>query len=548
MATPSLRQLVLLACPWLWATFAPPAAAQGGAPNILLVHVDDVGWVDHSLALDGAAPPEGRPFRTPHLERLAREGTLFTHAYASAPVCSPTRVSLMTGQHPARHGVTYWTLHAGRDTSAPFPTLSPPRWRSDSLQPGDVTLPGVLRDAGYHTIHVGKAHFGARGTPGEDPCALGFDVNIGGHAAGGPGSFLARDHFSASRRTRGGDTVWDVPGLAAYFDEDMYLTDVLAAEAARALEAGLRARRASGRPVFLQFAPYAVHAPITANERVADRIPAALREGLDPRERAYATMVASVDDALGALLAVLDREGAAEDTLVVYTSDNGGLSAHGRGGVAHTHNAPLASGKGSALEGGVRVPLVVRWPGHVRPGGVSAVTTLTHDLFPTLLGAAHATAPAGHAVDGRSLWAALEHEAGASAPGTGGGAHVQATDERILWWHMPHYWGVRGPGIEPYSALTRGDWKLIHYHSAAPLGAASTSVDPRAGRLALYDLGHDPGEADDLAAREPARVRELAALLAERQRAALVGMSRLKATGEPVFDALQTYEALAAPR
>lgn len=505
-----------------------PATAQVVAPappHILFVHVDDLGWVDHSLPMPGAASHDERPFRTPHLERLAREGMTFTKAYAAAPVCSPTRVSLMTGQHPARHGVTYWTLHGGRDTSAGHPRLSPPRWRTDSLQPGDVTLPALLRRAGYHTIHVGKAHFGARGTPGEDPCALGFDVNIGGHAAGGPGSFLGREDFSASRRTRGGDTVWDVPGLAAYHGEDVYLTDALAAEAARALEVGL----ASGRPVFLHFAPYAVHAPISANERVAARVP----QGLDPRERAYATMVATVDDALGTLLEVLDRTGASARTLVVYTSDNGGLSAHGRGGAPHTHNAPLASGKGSALEGGVRVPLVVRWPGVVALGSACDAPVVTHDWFPTLLGAARAVAPAEHAVDGVSLAATLA------------GARDEAVLDRALWWHMPHYWGVPGPGIEPYSALRRGTLKLVHYHDGGPEAA------PGVGRLALFDLAADPSERVDLLSpvtgraseHDLARAEGLARELAALQGGALVGLSRMKGEGRPVLDALATFEA-----
>jgi len=492
--------------PCVFALLSCAAASAEEPPHILVVLVDDLGCFDHSLEVPGGPPVAERPFHTPHLAALARGGVVAACAYAAAPVCSPSRVSLLTGQHPARHGVTYWTLHGGRDTSASHPQLAPPRWRTDSLQPGDVTLAATLRAAGYHTVHVGKAHFGARGTPGEDPRALGFDRNIGGHAAGGPGSFLGREGFSAAHR--GGDAVWDVPGLDAYHGQDVYLTDALAAEAARALAEGL----ASDRPVFLHFAPYAVHAPITANPRTLPRVP----EHLEPRERAYASMVASVDDALGALLAVLDRTGQRERTLVVFTSDNGGLSAHGRGGAAHTHNRPLASGKGSALEGGVRVPLVIAGPG-LR--GALDAPVVTYDLFPTLLDAAGVAAPAGHAVDGVSWWPALT--AGAPLP------------ERDLWWHMPHAWGPEGPGIAPYSALRRGPLKLIHFHGAA---------------VALYDLAADPGEARDLAAERPAAARALAAALAERQRGHTVGLSRFKATGATVPDAHTALEAALAPR
>ena len=270
----------------------------------------------------------------------------------------------------------------------------------NGLQPDDVTLPRLLQRAGYRTIHVGKAHFGARGTPGADPTRLGFDVNVAGHAAGAPGSFLGTQDFSGAHR--GGDRVWDVPGLEEWHGRDVYLTDVLAGEAV----AAVRDAVAAERPFFLHFAPYAVHTPITANpahlERYAD---------LERREAAYATMIQTVDDALGRLLATLDELDVAERTIVVYTSDNGGLSAHGRDGEAHTHNAPLRSGKGSYLEGGVRIPQVVAWPGFTdgeggaRGGRVTDAPVITHDLFPTVLGWAGVELPAEHAptVDGRDL-------------------------------------------------------------------------------------------------------------------------------------------------
>ncbi len=494
-----------------------PACAAGERPHILFVHVDDLGCFDHSVAVPGGSPVAERSFHTPHLAELARRGVVASEAYASAPVCSPTRVSLLTGQHPARHGVTYWTLHGDRDTSATHPRLAPPRWRYGSLQPGDITLPALLRDAGYHTVHVGKAHFGARGTPGEDPLALGFERNIGGHAAGGPGSFLGREDFSAAHR--GGEAVWDVPGLDAYHGEDVYLTDALAAEAARALAEALT----HDRPVFLHFAPYAVHAPITANPRTLPRVPAEL----DPRERAYASMVASVDDALGTLLAVFDRAGQRERTLVVFTSDNGGLSAHGRGGAAHTHNRPLASGKGSAFEGGVRVPLVVAGPG-VRGGFTGPV--VTHDLFPTLLDAAGVALPMGHPIDGVSWWPCLQ---GGEGPA-----------ERDLWWHMPHNWGPRGPGIGPYSALRRGSLKLIHFHDLA----LDDAVGP--APVLLFDLATDPGETRDLARERPAVTSDLSAALAALQGGARVGLSRSLGASAPVPDARGAWAAIreAAPR
>lgn len=460
-------------------------------PNIVVFLVDDLGWRDVSLF--------DERYRTPAVERLAARGMTFTQAYASAPVCTPTRTSLMTGASPARNHITYWILRQGQDTSADWEGLEPPPWNVDGLQPGDVTLPGLLRAVGYRTIHVGKAHLGAKGTPGEDPRALGFDVNIAGHGAGAPASYLGAESFAKG-------TVWDVPGLEDWHGRDVFLTEVLATEAGRAVRESV----AEGEPFFLHMAPYAVHTPITANERLLDHYP-----DLPPREAAYATMIESVDEALGSLLDLLDELGVADDTVVVFTSDNGGLSAHGRDGEPHTHNAPLRSGKGSAYEGGIRVPAVIAWPGHTPPGSRSDVPIITHDLFPTLLDVASVPMPPAHAdrVDGRDLVPLLIGEGligeGSQAP-------------RDLLWHQPHYWGVPGPGIRPYSALRSGRWKLIHWH--VPSARAGDSFE-------LYDLDQDPGETTDLAAHHPEVVAELAGRLGDALRAADAQRSIDVATG-----------------
>ena len=472
---------------------APPAPQR--PPNIVLFLVDDLGWQDSSVALGPERTPFNDRYRTPNLERLAREGMSFTQAYASAPVCTPTRTAILTGQAPARSHITYWTLRKDTDTSAKFPGLLPPKWDVNGLQPEDTTLPELLREAGYRTIHVGKAHFGAVGTPGADPLQLGFDVNVAGHGAGGPGSFLGLENFSAAARK--GDRVWDVPGLERWHGKDVFLEEALAAEAVEQLDAAV----AAGTPFFLNFAPYAVHAPITANPRYS-----ANYAELDPREAAYATMVETYDAALGALLAQLDAHGIADETLVVFTSDNGGLSAHGRGGEPHTHNAPLRSGKGSCYEGGIRIPLVVRGPGVLR-GTRSDVQVISADLFPTLLSAAGVDLPKdGVERDGLDLSHLLR------------GGPPEA--ERILIWHQPHFWGVNGPGIWPFSAVRVGDWKLIYRH--ADHG------------FELYDLANDPGETLDFATSAFSRVEDLARVLGERLRAMGAQMSLDESTGQPV--------------
>lgn len=460
------------------ATRGPDQTAS--RPNIVVFMVDDLGWQDLSLPLGSETTPFNRRYRTPHVERLARSGTTFTDAYSASPVCTPTRTALMTGRHPARTGITYWTLHADSDTSARHPRLRPPEWRNRGLDENDITLPGLLRDFGYRTIHVGKAHFGAIGTSGADPTRLGFDVNVAGHAPGGPGSFLGIHDFGAMKRQgRVGPSVWDVPGLESSHGQDVYLTEVLAGLATSEIDRSLEARL----PFFLHFAPYAVHAPIMANHRHLHHY-----EELDRREAAYATMVETMDAALGQILDHIDALGLADDTIVIFASDNGGLSAHARGGEPHIHNAPLRSGKGSAYEGGVRIPLVVHLPGEPEATARRVGTPVSViDLFPTLLELAGTSTPEDHlaTIDGDSIVGLLGDDADASRP----------DEDRTLVWHMPHQWGAKGPGIEPFTSIRSGDWKLLYFHDGP--------------RIELFDLENDVSEVNDLATQRPAVARRL---------------------------------------
>lgn len=462
------------------APFATAATAPEEEPNVVVFMVDDLGWQDLSLPLGPRATPFNRRYRTPNVERLARSGTTFTDAYSASPVCTPTRTAFMTGRHPARTGITYWTLRANADTSSRHPRLTQPAWRHRGLDERDTTLPRLLEDAGYRTIHVGKAHFGAIGTPGEDPTNLGFTVNVAGHAPGGPGSFYGIHDFGAMKRQgKEGPSVWDVPGLEDMHGRDVYLTEVLADRAVveidRAIEMDL--------PFFLHFAPYAVHAPIMANHRHLHRY-----EGLHPREAAYASMIESMDAALGRILDHLQGLGILDETIVVFASDNGGLSAHARGGEPHVHNAPLRSGKGSAYEGGVRVPLVVSGADHPRFAGQRTSTPVSViDLFPTLLDLTSTPAPTGYleSIDGRSLVGLLGNDPDTPTP----------RDDRVLAWHMPHQWGASGPGIEPFTSMRKGRWKLLYFHDGP--------------RIELYDLVDDLSEENDLAMKHPLTAVEL---------------------------------------
>jgi arylsulfatase A-like enzyme len=503
------RRTTLAGIGGLLAAFTTPAFAEiapssTDRPHIVVAMIDDLGWQDVSVPFGPNATPFNHRYRTPNLERLANRGTIFTDGYAASPVCTPTRTAFMTGLHPGRTGITYWTLHADRDNSTKHPRLTSPAWRLTGLDDTDITLAHLLDDAGYHTIHVGKAHFGAIGTPGADPANLGFDVNIAGHAAGGPGSFLGVHDFGAQKRQgKTGPSVWDVPGLDEYHGRDVYLTEALAEKAVAALRDGV----ASGDPVFLHFAPYAVHAPIMGNHRYLDRYP-----GLDSREAAYATMIESMDAALGRILDTLDELDIADDTIVVFLGDNGGLSAHARGGTPHVHNAPLRSGKGSAYEGGVRVPFVIALPGDEDDGHRESTPVTAIDLLPTLTELANVEVPADHAaiLDGESIVALLDERTPRSGPAR----------DRPLVWTMPHQWGASGPGIEPFTSIRRGDWKLLWFHDGP--------------RVELYDLANDLGETTDVATDHPDLVQELLSELDAWYAETGASRSLLTATGEPI--------------
>lgn len=456
-------------------------------PNVVLFLVDDMGWQDTSVPFHAQPTKFNRRYRTPNMEKLARTGMKFTQAYACS-VCSPTRVSLMTGLNAARHRVTNWTLRKNAGNDRKHPRLEFPEWNVNGLSPvrgiertvHAKALPAYLQEAGYRTIHVGKAHFGAIGTPGSDPLNVGFDVNIGGHAAGGPGSYLGTQNFSAAWRK--GDRVWDVPGLDAYHGKDVFLTEALTLEANKAVDRAVE----DGRPFFLYMAHYAVHVPFAQDARFIQKYREA---GLDPTEAMYAALVEGMDKSLGDILANVERHGLTENTVILFMSDNGGLSAHGRGGQPHTHNKPLSSGKGSAHEGGVRVPMLASWPGVTKAGSVCEQPVIIEDFFPTVLEIAGLSdvEQIGETIDGRSFVGLLR------------GEEDHARYERPLIWHFPNNWGPRGPGIGPSSAIRRGDWKLIYYHDSQT--------------YELFDIANDIGETNDLANHESDIRDSLAAAL-----------------------------------
>ena len=293
-------------------------------PNIIFFLVDDMGWQETSVAFHADRTWLNNNYNTPNMERLELQSMKFTQAYA-CPLSSPTRVSLMTGQNAARHKVTNWTLFKdlSPDRHTKNDKVSESEWNVNgmSMEAGinntlyvSETLPSILKEAGYKTIHVGKAHWGAIGTPGENPLNLGFDVNIAGHAAGGPGSYHGTRNFSADFRNGGAE--WDVPGLEKYHGKDINITEALTLEATLEMERAIDEKK----PFYLYMSHYAIHAPWEEDTRFLDKYK---QMGLTDFEAIYASMLESMDKSLGDLMQHVRRLGIEENTIIIFMSDNG---------------------------------------------------------------------------------------------------------------------------------------------------------------------------------------------------------------------------------
>lgn len=431
---------------FLAAALAAPLAAQSSRPpNIVFILADDLGWADTT--------PYGADLHdTPNLARLAAEGVRFTQAYAAAPVCSPTRASVMTGKFPARLHMTIWHESA---RNPPKNRAVVPPVAEENLPLAEVTLAEVLKGRGYATGHIGKWHLG---TAGFYPEAQGFDVNIGGTFWGAPQTFF---HPYSGSKHFGGETRY-VPGLGVGKPGD-YLTDRLTDEALKFIDS------AAGRPYFLNLWYHTVHTPIEGKPEQVKHYQGKLDPKLNHRNAEYAAMVRSLDENVGRVLQKVD----ASNTIVIFASDNGGYIGD-YNGQRVTSNHPLRSGKGSLYEGGIRIPLIFRGPG-IAKGGVSDQPVITTDLFATVSELSGAQA---QAQDGLSLVPLLKNP-------------KAALQRERLFFHYPHYY----PTTTPVSAIREGRWKLLEYLED--------------GKLELFDLVDDPSEQTNLAARHADRASAL---------------------------------------
>ncbi len=476
-------------------------------PNIIVFLVDDMGWQDCSVPFWTKITDFNKRYHTPNMERLAKEGMKFTNAYA-APVCTPTRTSFLTGMNVAHHGVTNWTSPWENDnTDNKDDQMSPAPWNINGLSPEPgipqtvyaTSFPQLLKDAGYFTIHVGKAHWAPMGTPGSNPHNLGFMVNISGHAAGHPQSYLGEENFGNKPGKAGAQAV---PDLEEYFGRDTFLTEALTLEAIKAMETPVQNKQ----PFFLNMAHYAVHLPFDKDQRYFKKY---VDAGLSETEAKYASLIEGMDKSLGDIMNWLQKKKADKNTIIIFMSDNGGFSLAPRTGEPFTQNFPLKSGKGSVYEGGIREPMIVKWPGIVKPGTVTDQYIIIEDFFPTILQMARVqNYKTIQAVDGESFIPVLKNK-----------NYTDTT--RSMVWHYPNKWIPQGgPGINYKSAIRRGKWKLIY--------------DMQTGKNELYNLQDDIGESNNVISLYPDKAKQLASILARELRKWKSPMPVFKNTGKIV--------------
>jgi arylsulfatase A-like enzyme len=439
---------------------APVALAdEDRPPNVVVFLVDDLGYAD--IGCFGSSF-----YETPHIDRLASEGMRLTNAYAACPVCSPTRAALMTGKYPQRLAITDF-INPGRGNQ-------PEKWKrntfylpaayEDRLPHDATTIAESLSTAGYATFFAGKWHLGPREFW---PTDHGFDFNVGGWEAGHPSSY-----FSPYKNPQ-------LPNGP----EGEHLPDRLATETIDFITTH------RDRPFLAYLSFYSVHTPLMTTDELKDKYEARAanlpkasfgrehsnRVRQDQTRAVYAGMVESMDNAVGRVLAKLKELGIAENTLVVFTSDNGGLSTSEG---SPTSNRPLRAGKGWAYEGGIRVPTIVRWPGVISAGGTSAKPVISMDFYTTIRAAAGVPVKDDEVVDGVDLAPLLRGESIA---------------DRALYWDYPHY---SNQGTHPVKAMREGPWKLVKYYQ--PTEAVE-----------LYNLDSDMSEQHNLAESEPDRVQHM---------------------------------------
>lgn len=505
---------------------APLAACstEQQKPNIVLFLIDDLGWLDTSVAFGEEVYPFNLRHDTPNLTAMAEKGAIMSSAYV-CPVSTPTRTSIMSGMNAAHTRITNYTS-VNRDwnpdaTDTPSAqekdVLNRTEWNVNGITPYEVEglernvhvtpYPQILKDHGYYTIHVGKAHWAPNGTPAANPYNMGFCVNVAGQVAGKPRSYYGEENYGNT------PDMWNdfaVQNMTEYYGTPTHLTEALTLEAIKTLDYPIQ----KGMPFYLNFCHHAVHTPIHRDPRFFQKY---VDRGMDEGQARFASMCEGVDKSLGDLIAYLEEKGVMDNTAIIFMSDNGGNSENlSKGGERHTQNSPLREGKASCYEAGTRVPMVVYWKGKVAAGTRLNTPVLAEDLYPTILEMACITDyETIQELDGKSIVRLLTDGSTAVRQAMNEGKitnqkeafdfkideQISGIDpEREVLAHFPHQWKpYQLHDIDYMSSLRKGDWKIVYRH--------------REQTLELYNIGEDITERNDLSQSNPEKLREMAEAL-----------------------------------
>ncbi len=438
-------------------------------PNVVVFLVDDMGLMDTSVPFltDDLGKPVKHPlnnwYRTPNMEKLASQGIRFSQFYAQS-VCSPTRASIMTGQNATRHHTTQWIKPTGNNRG----TNGPRGWNWKGLKKNQITLPLMMQRNGYRTIFVGKGHFGPNGSEGAEPLNLGFDVNIAGCAIGCPTSYLG-DYGQGTTRA--------VPGLKKYHNTGTFLTEAITLEA----NAEIKKSVSEKKPFFLYMSHYAVHTPFNADPRFIDNYKEKSKQA-----KAYAALVEGMDKSLGDIMKTLEKQGVAENTLIIFLGDNGSDAPLGKA-TEHSSSAPLRGKKATCYEGGMRAPFIAAWakPNSelaaqqalaIPSNAINLQLATVMDIFPTVLNVAGIDSPKDHIVDGHNLKQMLGGKSDSAHPGN-------------FLMHFPH-----NHRSSYFTSYRIGDWKIIYHYF-------------KKDHYELYNLKSDPYEKKNLAMSNTEQVK-----------------------------------------
>jgi len=505
-----IRKMFYLLLVWM---LMPEIAfcADASKPNIIIFLVDDMGVMDTSVPFltdaQGKAKkyPLNEFYRTPNMERLASLGVRFNN-FCAMSVCSPTRISIMTGQNAARHHTTNW-INPDNNNAGP---KGPTDWNWSGLNKNNVALPSLMKSNGYRTIHVGKGHFGPRNSEGANPMNLGFEINVAGASIGAPASYYGKQNYGNDKANK--KASHGVPGLEKYHGTDTFLTEALTLEAKSQLSDAVKA----DKPFFLYLAHYAVHSPFNSDPRFAANYKAS---GKNAQAQAFATLVEGMDKSLGDLLDHLEKLGISENTLIFFLGDNGSDAPLGpEHAVACA--APLRGKKGSHYEGGMRVPFIAAWakpnannPNQkklpITPGAIQSQQAAVYDLFPTLVALGDKAPPQDHTIDGTNLNTLLTGKRDAGR-------------EEVFLMHYPH-----SPHRTDYfTSYRNGKWKIIYHYFPSAVSENS--------HYQLFDLASDPFEQKNLALTQPAELQRMMKELMKKMEMQKAQYPLEKDTKEPV--------------